>query len=43
MRIMLEELDENDTVSIVVYASASGLVLPPTQVTGDGRRKSRKP
>ena len=30
MRMLLEELNERDTVSIVVYAGATGLVLPPT-------------
>ncbi|HVG94105.1 MAG TPA: VWA domain-containing protein [Planctomycetota bacterium] len=30
MRMLLEELEERDTVAIVVYAGSSGLVLPPT-------------
>lgn len=30
MELMVEHLDENDKVSIVVYAGASGLALPPT-------------
>jgi Ca-activated chloride channel family protein len=30
MRMLLEELQERDTVAIVVYAGSSGLVLPPT-------------
>lgn len=30
MRMLLSQLGENDRVSIVVYASAAGLVLPPT-------------
>ncbi len=36
MRLLVDRLTENDTVAMVVYAGASGLVLPPT--TGD--RKS---
>ncbi len=31
LRMLLEELDGRDQVSIVVYAGASGLVLPPTR------------
>ncbi|MHC4971935.1 MAG: YfbK domain-containing protein [Planctomycetota bacterium] len=30
MQMLVRELDEGDRVAIVVYASASGLVLPPT-------------
>ncbi len=30
LKLMLEELSENDKVSIVAYAGAAGLVLPPT-------------
>ena len=30
MKMLVDQLGENDTVSIVVYASATGLVLPPT-------------
>lgn len=30
MRMLLEDLAERDSVAIVVYAGASGLVLPPT-------------
>ena len=33
MRMLVDRLTENDTVAMVVYAGASGLVLPPT--TGD--------
>ena len=33
MRMLVDWLTENDTVAMVVYAGASGLVLPPT--TGD--------
>ena len=31
MELLVENLTENDTVAIVVYAGASGLVLPPTR------------
>ena len=31
MKMLLTELDERDSIAIVVYAGASGLVLPPTQ------------
>ena len=30
LRMLLDQLDEDDTVSIVVYASATGVVLEPT-------------
>lgn len=30
VELMLDELDENDTVSIVVYAGAAGVILKPT-------------
>jgi Ca-activated chloride channel homolog len=33
MKMLIENLSENDRVSMVVYAGASGVVLPPT--TGD--------
>ena len=39
MQYLLEELNENDTVSIVVYAGASGLALPATKVDDIGRQK----
>ncbi len=35
LRRLVEQLDERDRVSIVVYAGAAGLVLPPT--SGDDR------
>ncbi|MGJ8672161.1 vWA domain-containing protein [Rubritalea sp.] len=38
MQYLLEELDENDSVSIVVYAGASGLALPATKVDDIGRQ-----
>ncbi len=31
LKLMVDQLGENDTVSIVVYASATGLALPPTR------------
>jgi len=36
-KLMLAKLGENDKISIVVYAGASGLVLPPT--TADNKEK----
>ena len=36
MKLLVEQLEENDRVAIVVYAGASGLVLPST--TGDRTR-----
>jgi Ca-activated chloride channel family protein len=35
LKMLVDQLTENDTVSIVVYASASGVALPPTS----GNRK----
>ncbi len=37
MQLLVEQLTENDRVAIVVYAGASGLVLPAT--TGDQKEK----
>jgi hypothetical protein len=31
LKLLIDQLGENDSVSIVVYASATGLVLPPTR------------
>lgn len=39
LKYLLEEMNEKDTISIVVYAGASGLVLPTTQVDDAGRAK----
>jgi Ca-activated chloride channel family protein len=36
MRMLLDQLDENDRVAIAVYAGASGLVLPPTSASDGG-------
>lgn len=36
MRMLLDQLDENDRVAIAVYAGASGLVLPPTSAADRG-------
>jgi Ca-activated chloride channel family protein len=33
MKMLLDQLDENDRVAIAVYAGASGLVLPPTSAS----------
>jgi Ca-activated chloride channel family protein len=33
LKLLLNQLNENDKVSIVVYAGAAGLVLPPTPAT----------
>jgi len=38
MKILLKELNGDDSVSIVVYAGAQGLALPPTYVDDDGRK-----
>ena len=38
MKILLKELNADDSVSIVVYAGAQGLALPPTYVDEDGRK-----
>lgn len=37
MKILLKELNGDDSVSIVVYAGAQGLALPPTFVDDTGR------
>ena len=38
MKILLKELNADDSVSIVVYAGAQGLALPPTYVNEAGRK-----
>ena len=38
MKILLKELNGDDSVSIVVYAGAEGLALPPTYVNEAGRK-----
>lgn len=38
MKILLKELNADDSVSIVVYAGAEGLALPPTYVDEAGRK-----
>ena len=38
MKILLKELNADDSVSIVVYAGAQGLALPPTHVNDEGRK-----
>jgi len=42
MKILLKELNGDDSVSIVVYAGAQGVALPPTPVDADGRKKILK-
>ena len=37
VRLLIEQLDDNDTVSIVVYAGAAGAVLEPTPGSDRGR------
>jgi Ca-activated chloride channel homolog len=37
LKMLVDQLGENDTVSIVVYAGASGLVLPPTSAVRKDR------
>lgn len=38
-QLLLEEMNAADTVSIVVYAGAEGLALPPTKCDSAGREK----
>tara|TARA_Y100000385_G_scaffold39657_2_gene36875 strand:- start:635 stop:2170 length:1536 start_codon:yes stop_codon:yes gene_type:complete len=38
MKILLKELNADDSVSIVVYAGAEGVALPPTYVNDEGRK-----
>lgn len=40
MKLLMDQLDENDTVAIVVYASQSGMVLEPTP--GDQKTKIKQ-
>jgi len=42
LKYLLEEMDERDSVSMVVYAGASGLVLPATKADAEGRVKILK-
>lgn len=39
MGLLVEELNASDTLSIVVYAGAEGLALPPTACDSEGRKK----
>lgn len=39
MKLLVEQLQPSDRVSIVVYAGASGLVLEPTRCTERGKRE----
>ncbi len=38
-KLLIEELNEADTLSIVVYAGAQGLALPPTRCDAAGRKR----
>ena len=38
-QLLIEELNESDTLSIVVYAGAEGLALSPTRCDADGRKQ----
>jgi secreted protein with Ig-like and vWFA domain len=38
-QLLLEEMNAADTISIVVYAGAEGLALPPTKCDSTGREK----
>ena len=40
--MLVEQLGENDRVAIVVYAGASGLVLPSTSCDAEGRDPRRR-
>jgi len=40
MILLLEQLDERDSVSIVVYAGRDAVVLDPTRLTAEGRMKA---
>ncbi|MCC7380337.1 MAG: von Willebrand factor type A domain-containing protein [Deltaproteobacteria bacterium] len=40
LSLLLEELGADDTVALVVYAGASGLVLPPTRIAERGAIQS---
>ena len=37
MKILVEELDERDRISMVVYAGSEGVVLDPTRIDEEGR------
>jgi Ca-activated chloride channel family protein len=39
MKTLVEELDERDTVGIVVYAGSAGTLLEPTRVEGEDRKR----
>lgn len=40
LTLLLNQLDERDSVSYVVYAGSEGVVLPPTKMTEEGREKA---
>lgn len=37
MKVLVEELDERDRISMVVYAGSEGVVLDPTRIDEEGR------
>lgn len=37
--LLIEEMNDSDTITIVVYAGAEGLALPPTRCDSTGRQK----
>lgn len=39
LQLLLEELNASDTLSIVIYAGAEGLALPPTPCDTEGRER----
>lgn len=40
LKVLLDRLDERDSVSYVVYAGSEGVVLPPTTLDGAGRKRA---
>ena len=38
LKYLLQEMDENDTISIVTYAGSSEIALEPTKCTSEGRQ-----
>lgn len=40
LRLLFHQLDERDSVSLIVYAGRQGVILPPTKLTESGRVKA---
>lgn len=40
LKVLLQQLDERDSVAYVVYAGSEGVVLPPTKMTESGRNQA---